>query len=52
MMFFLHRYGSLPKNLIYETENREVAMQKEDVIVLRQVVIFSLVAIVLGFVYG
>jgi len=27
-------------------------MQKEDIVVLRQVVIFSLVAIVLGFVYG
>lgn len=33
-------------------KNREVAMKKEDIVVLRQVVIFSLIAIVLGFVYG
>ena len=40
-------------NKTIETQkNREVAMQKEDIVVLRQVVIFSLIAIVLGFVYG
>lgn len=45
------QFWTIKSNLSFRNKRRLI-MQKEDLYVLKQVVLFTLIAVVLGFVYG